>query len=72
MRQDVRMDHADHACRLSERVETLARWVREDVDAGDYARAETNAVAAIDAAVAMRELIGGMATGHERVKQLIA
>lgn len=63
---------ADDARRLASRVEALGRFVREDLDAGDLERAEASAVAAIDAAAALRELLGGMCAGHAKVAQLIA
>lgn len=58
--------------RLAARIEALARWIREDMDAGEPERAEANAVAAIDAAVVVRELLGTMCHSGDRVRQLIA
>lgn len=58
--------------RLAARIEALARWIREDIDAGEPERAEANAVAAIDVAVVVRELLGTMCNSDERVRQLIA
>lgn len=58
--------------RLADRAEVLARWIREDYAAGDVTGAEANAVALIGVGAAVRELLGTMAAGDERVRQLIA